>query len=409
MMLRGTILQPWTWHTPRLDDEGNALWQRLENKAAQIRKDGYTAVWLPPAGLAAGGLDDVGYGIKNWYELDGTKYGSAVELKSACLKLRDEGLQVYHDQVHNHLMGGEDEADVWCRHVKKQNKNECAHPECQWFQATIPTRFPWLGMHSCHFDAYHPNETDCWILSGKAFECEAHIDPWGGCDLDFDSMDVVKKLEAFGYWYKYNVHVDGYRFDAVKHIRPKGTLDILTAMRWSANKNLFAVGEFLDSNIDLLHDYISSTSGGICLFDVPLQRNLVRASQQVGHYDLGAVFNSTLVKDQPTLAVPYVHSHDDCPPIHTQGHRNHYVGDWFISQAYALILLRDTGYPMVADADCIRHGDMIRRYMLLRTNCTYKKTIGTRKLTPAGKAEAGRVGTAHHLNLQMSLGNHFSL
>ena len=198
----------------KIDDEGNALWQRLENKAAQIRKDGYTAVWLPPAGLAAGGLDVVGYGIKNWYELDGTKYGSAVELKSACLKLRDEGLQIYHDQVHNHLMGGEDETDVWCRHVKKQNKNECAHPECQWFHANIPTRFPWLGMPAATLTPIILMRR----IAGYSVEKPLNVRPisiHGVAAIWISTVwDVVKKLEAFGYWYKYNVHVDGYRFDA---------------------------------------------------------------------------------------------------------------------------------------------------------------------------------------------------
>lgn len=371
MDLRGTILQPWTWHSPRLDDDGKTLWQRLARDAGKIKNDGFTAVWLPPSSFATGGIDAVGYSIKNWYELSGTKYGDSGDLVTACRLLGKEGLQVYHDQVFNHLMGGDDEMGVWCFHVKKQNKNEPARPDCQWFQATIPTRFGWLGMNHNHFDAFHPNENDCWILSGKKFDCEAHIDPWGGCDLDYDSMDVVKKLEDFGRWYKQKVRVDGYRFDAVKHIRPKGTLNFLTVMRWSENKNYFAVGEFLHDDVKLLHRYIAATLGQITLFDVPLQRNMVAASRAESGYDMGSIFERTLVKDQPTHAVTFVHSHDDCPPIHGHDRRGEYIGDWFISQAYALVLLRHEGYPMVADADSLRHSDMIRRYMLLRHNCTY--------------------------------------
>jgi alpha-amylase len=371
MDLRGTILQPWTWHSPRFDQRGLGLWQRLAQDADKIGQAGYTAVWLPPASRAKDGEDDVGYAIRNWYELNGTKYGNREALEAACLALHRAGLAVYHDQVHNHLMDGEPEAGVWCLHVKKNNKNEPARPDCRWFQATIATQFPWLGFNHCHFDAYHPDEHQCWALAGKRFDCEAHQDPWGGCDLDFDSMDVVQGLEAFGDWYKYVVHVDGYRFDAVKHIRPKGTLNFLTAMRRSASRNMFAVGEFLHDDIELLHAYIQASLGQIALFDVPLQRKLETASQNGNRGDLARIFEHTLVKDQPTLAVTFVHSHDDHPPIHGQQHRGHYVGDWFISQAYALVLLRHQGYPMVADVDCLRHGDMIRRYMLLRTHCTF--------------------------------------
>ncbi len=209
------------------------------------------------------------------------------------------------------------------------------------------------------------------IFSGKEFETEAYCDPWGGCDLDYDKIELTKKLEQAGLDFKYKIHTDGYRFDAVKHIRPKGTLNFLDSMRRSESKNMFAVGEFLDDDVGLLKNYIDATLWQISLFDVPLQRELERASQQGLYYDLGGVFNNSLVSQRPTLAVTYVHSHDDMPPMHNKDYKGHYVGDWFISQAYALVLLRDSGYPMVSNVDTIRHSDMIKKYMLLRANCTY--------------------------------------
>ena len=371
MNLRGTIYQPWNWHTPQLDDNGQNLWQQLKESANSLSKIGYTALWLPPASNAGHGLNDVGYGIKDWYDLDGTKYGNKEELRQACSAFKEHGIQVYHDQVHNHLMGGEIEDDIWCLSVKKNNKSEPVNANCVWFQTNIATGFPWLGLDHNHFDAYHPNDHECWILKNKAFEREAHEDPWGGCDLDFDNVELVKKLEDFGLWFKNEIQTDGYRFDAVKHIRPKGTLNFLTAMRRSASRNMFAVGEFLHDDVVLLHDYIAQTLGQISMFDVPLQRNLVQASTMKQSFDLGSIFNATLTKDQPTLSVSYVHSHDDMPPMHQEGSRGHYVGDWFISQAYALILLRSQGYPMVSNVDSIRHADLIRKFMLLRTNCTF--------------------------------------
>ena len=214
-----------------------------------------------------------------------------------------------------------------------------------------------------------------------------------GCDLDFDSIDLVKKLEAFGSWFKQRVHTDGYRFDAVKHIRPKGTLNFLTAMRYSEGRNMFGVGEYFSSNISELHDYITQTWGQISLFDFSLQRKLVEASRSGSHYDIASLNSGTFTKEQPVLSVPFVHSHDDQPPIHGGGHRGEYVGDWFISQAYAMILLRDEGYPMVADVDMLNHFDMIKRFMLVRGDCTYsiQYTISTNEhgwaefTCPAGK------------------------
>ena len=106
MEIRGTILQPWNWHSPAVDDNGKNLWQRLLRDAGLIKKMGFTAVWLPPSSHGVGGIDDVGYGIKNWYDLDNTKYGDESQLQQACRALQDNQIQVYHDQVHNHLMGG---------------------------------------------------------------------------------------------------------------------------------------------------------------------------------------------------------------------------------------------------------------------------------------------------------------
>jgi len=371
MEIRGTIFQPWNWHSPKTDNQGRNLWQQLKGYSTSLPKTGYTAVWLPPGSLASNGEHDVGYGIKDWYKLDGTKYGSKTELQQACHALRNQGIQVYHDQVHNHLMGGELEHDIWCLSVKKNNKSEPVNDDCVWFQTDIHSSFPDLGINHHHFDAYHPNDHECWILQDKAFEREAYVDPWGGCDLDFDNIDLVKKLEDFGIWFKKEVHTDGYRFDAIKHIRPKGTLNFLTAMRKSASRNLFAVGEFLHDDIGLLHEYISQTLGQISLFDVTLQRKMVKASIEESAFDMGSIFQHTLTKDQPSLSVPFVHSHDDMPLIHNEGARGHYIGDWFISHAYALILLRKQGYPMVSNVDTIRHGEMINKYMLLRTDCTY--------------------------------------
>ena len=371
MEIRGTILQPWNWHSPAVDDNGKNLWQRLLRDAGLIKKMGFTAVWLPPSSHGVGGIDDVGYGIKNWYDLDNTKYGDESQLQQACRALQDNQIQVYHDQVHNHLMGGNIENEVWCLHVQCNNKNERLNEHSVWFQNDIPTSYPWLKLNSSHFDAYHPNGHDCWALQGKQFDREAKMDPLMGCDLDFDSIDLVKKLEAFGLWFKQHINTDGYRFDAVKHIRPKGTLNFLTAMRHSESRNMFAVAEFFDSNVNELHNYIKQTWGQISLFDFSLQRKLVEASRGGRDFNIALLNAGTLTKEQPALSVSFVHSHDDQPPAHGKERRGEYIGDWFISQAYAMILLRDEGYPMVADVDLLNHPDMIRRFMLVRKDCTY--------------------------------------
>lgn len=370
-MLRGTILQPWNWHSPRLDSAGQNLWQRLERDAQHYADLRLTAVWLPPSSKGVGGGHDVGYGIRDWHDLDGTKYGDGQQLARACRALSARGIQVYHDQVHNHLMGGDNETGVWCLHVKKDNKNEPLDATKQWFQADIPTSYPWLGLSSHHFDAYHPNDHDCWALSDKTFDREAKMDPLMGCDLDFDSIDLVMKLRQYGLDFQQRIPVDGYRFDAVKHIRPKGTLNFLTDMRHASARNLFAVGEYFSENLADLKYYLHQTLGQISLFDFALQRKLVHASRGQSGFDLRSLRYGTLTAEVPALSVKFVHSHDDQPPAHGGGHRGEYVGDWFLPHAYAFTLLREDGYPLVSDVDLLNHRDLVTALLLARAHCTY--------------------------------------
>ena len=57
----------------------------------------------------------------------------------------------------------------------------------------------------------------------------------------------------------------------------------------------------------------------------------------------GEIFDGTLVAQDPELAVTFVDNHDTCQ----EGRRDEAVADWFLPHAYALILLREGGYPCV--------------------------------------------------------------
>jgi alpha-amylase len=59
------------------------------------------------------------------------------------------------------------------------------------------------------------------------------------------------------------------------------------------------------------------------------------------------IFDNTLVKDQPALAVTLVDNHDSQPLQALES----VVEGWFKPLAYALILLRSEGYPCIFYAD----------------------------------------------------------
>lgn len=79
----------------------------------------------------------------------------------------------------------------------------------------------------------------------------------------------------------------------------------------------------------------------------PLHYNFHWASKAGSDYDMGSILNKTLVKENPLLAVTIVENHDTQPLQSLES----LVESWFKPLAYAIILLRDQGYPCVFCAD----------------------------------------------------------
>src|SRR5450631_3988321 len=79
------------------------------------------------------------------------------------------------------------------------------------------------------------------------------------------------------------------------------------------------------------------------LFDAPLHHNLHQASKQGKNYNLAAIFENSLVRVRPDLAVTVLDNHDTQPLQALEAP----VEAWFKPLGYALILLREQGYPCV--------------------------------------------------------------
>ena len=168
-----------------------------------------------------------------------------------------------------------------------------------------------------------------------------------GADIDLNNVDVVRELTNWGKWYLDTTSVDGFRLDAVKHIRGEFYPEWLSELRDYSGKKLFAVGEYWSSNISVINEYIEKTSGCMSLFDVPLHYNFYRASISNGQFNMSQIFEGTLVKTNPEKAVTFVDNHDTEPGQALQS----WILDWFKPLAYSLILLRKDGFP------CVFYGD----------------------------------------------------
>jgi alpha-amylase len=129
----------------------------------------------------------------------------------------------------------------------------------------------------------------------------------------------------------------------VKHISPRFYNEWLDYQR-RHKPDLVAIGEYwAPGDLHLLLRYIDATEGRMSLFDAALHHNFHNASQQGNEYDMRTIFDNSLVQVKPELAVTVVDNHDTQPLQALEAP----VEAWFKPIAYALILLREGGYPCI--------------------------------------------------------------
>lgn len=163
-------------------------------------------------------------------------------------------------------------------------------------------------------------------------------------DIEFRNKAVREELKYWGKWFLETTGVDGFRLDAVKHINPSFVNEWIDHMNSISAKPLFYVGEYWnDQNAESLEKYIGVSQSRMHLIDAPLHHNFYRASSEGREYDLGKVFENTLVQHNPGLAVTFVSNHDSQPLQLLEKP----MADWFNPLAYAIILLREQGIPCI--------------------------------------------------------------
>lgn len=363
----GVMMQYFHWYIP---PNGN-LWNELKENAQHLADVGVTALWLPPAYKGTAGGYDVGYGVYDMYDLGEfdqkgsvrTKYGTREEYLAAIQTAQQAGIRIYADVVMNHMMGADVAEEVEATPFDPNNRHQPIgeyQPVKVWTHFTFPGRggqYSEMEWHWWHFDAvdyneYSGGEQAVYLLKGKQFDEQVDLEKGSfdylmGCDLDVEHPDVQEALKQWGAWYVQTTGVDGFRFDAVKHVRAGFFPDWLNHCRQQSGKRLFAVGEYWSSHIEALHHFIDVTGGDVMLFDAPLHYNFTVASKSGRDYDLRQIFDDTLVQQQPALAVTLVDNHDSQPLQALES----VVEGWFKPLAYALILLRQDGYPCLFYAD----------------------------------------------------------
>lgn len=364
-MVNGTMIQFFHWYYP----SDGSLWNHAKENAKKLAELGINAIWLPPAYKGKEGNNSNGYDVYDLYDLGEfdqkgsipTKFGSRDQYLQAIQALHEQYIQVYADIVLNHKGGADETEKVMVRRVNPENRNEFTSEP---FEIEAYTKFTFPGQAK----KYSKFVWDSTCFSGVDYAADLKedgifsiqnkfgkdwqdiIDTEKGnydylmfADIDFRNPAVRKELKHWGEWYLKTTKLDGVRLDAVKHMPARFYNEWLDYMR-TLKPDLFAVGEYwAPGDLPLLLKYIEATNGRMSLFDAPLHQNFHTASKAGKEYNLTTIFDNSLVQVRPDLAVTVIDNQDTQPLQALEAP----VEGWFKPLAYALILLREGGYPCV--------------------------------------------------------------
>ena len=362
-----TIMQYFEWYL--MPD--CSLWKSISLQIEHLSKLGITALWLPPAYKGANGKDDVGYGPYDLYDLGefnqkgsiSTKYGTKDEYLEAINEAHKYGIEIYADIVLSHKGGADETEKVKAIRVDKSDRNKTIGTPLlidAWTRFNFKNRenkysnFKW---NSSHFNAVDfdnkTKENSIFKFYGNNNNWSEDVDNENGnfeyliyADINMSKEEVVKELKKWGSWYVETTKVDGFRLDAVKHIKFSFYKEWLSYLRNKYKKDFFAVGEYWSGDLNKLIYYLNATENCMHLFDVPLHFKFYDASQNKD-FNFSRLLDDTLSQYNPQRAVTFVDNHDTEPYQSLES----WIKPWFKPLAYTFILTRKEGIP------CIFYGD----------------------------------------------------
>lgn len=366
-MQNGILFQAFEWH---LSDDGG-YYKDMLLKLDELKEMGVTAIWLPPV-YKATGTNDSGYGPYDLFDLGEfdqkgamrTKYGNKEELKKLISEIHKREINVYADVVLNHKAGADRAEKCMAvmvdEHDRTRDISEAKEIEA-WTGFDFPGRenkysdFKWNFNHFTGVDYDNLSETKGvyrivgenkgWGL-GVSSEY-GNFDYLMFADIDLSHPDVVEELKKWAIWFIDELDLDGFRMDAIKHIDAVFIEDFINHIRAKKGEEFYILGEYWVNDVGENHSFLDDINYKSDLFDVGLHFNLHTASKMAAEYDLRQIFDDTIVKTYPSIAVTFVDNHDSQYGESLESS----IEPWFKEIAYGLILLRKEGYP------CVFYGD----------------------------------------------------
>ena len=301
-------------------------WDHLAKQANDLRKAGFSAVWLPPvlktiSGAKPGAdgygpFDDYDIGSKNQKGSVPTRFGTRDQLQRCVAIMRANGLDVYLDMVEHQRVG--DIKPFVFRYLGADGTPDIG-------------RFPKNPLNFLPQVARDPN------LGGPP----ADDIPFGRELAPINAKPphyVFDNLISAADWLTRALDVQGYRIDDVKGLSTDFLFPFLQS-RSMVGK--FAVGEFFDGNRILVNGWVSNPRGmqnRCSAFDFPMRFVIASMCNNAGRFNMADLDHLGLTGISPAQAVTFVENHD------TDSGPSRVVFNKLLAYAY---ILTSEGYPCV--------------------------------------------------------------
>lgn len=299
------------------NDDGTGGWYTyLAKLSPRLRDMGFDGIWIPPESKGAAGRSDMGYAVFDAYDLGqkfqkgttGTRFGDQDDFLRLVAVAHACGLEVYSDDVLNHVIGG-----TFDPNAPNESRTKFKTFQYHGFTGANSGRWPktWLDFHP---NPHHGPGGDDWRTEIFAPDVCYH---GRCCDNDCEHAGTYMRDHAREWfvWFKKQSDVDGFRFDAVKHFPPEVVEDLLyNAMDKdkpeSQQRQYFAVGEFPAGRNEQqrLDDWANETKNRCGTFDFAFREALLDMVNARGFFDMGSLPNFQQKNRQKT--VPFVNNHD---------------------------------------------------------------------------------------------------
>jgi alpha-amylase len=290
----GVMMEGFYWNVP------SSWYTTMQAQAAGLSNMaggyGINRIWFPPPSKGQSGGYSMGYDIYDYYDLgkynsEGTiptLFGTQAQLKAAIATYKSYNIECMADIVLNHRTGGDLEYNPNTSSSTWTDFSHVASSTCLW-----------------HYNEFHPSTyeySDEGTFGGYPDVC--HVTPYSYGHAFYDQEHWVQWLQSTA-----NAGFNGgWRFDDVIAYHPWVCCSVQ-----NFTGNPFCVGEYWDTNVTDLDNWISASGGNISVFDFPLYYTLSDICNATdGSANLPNVFNNTLcyAARNPIRAVTFAANHD---------------------------------------------------------------------------------------------------